>query len=32
VDQLLDDNDFTLLREQRAADLVLAQGIMESWL
>ncbi|MFZ0178820.1 MAG: hypothetical protein WAL84_02970 [Candidatus Dormiibacterota bacterium] len=32
VDQLLDDEDFDLLREERAADRDLAQGIVESWL
>ena len=32
VDELLDDEDFTLLREERAADRDLAQGIVEGWL
>ncbi len=31
VDQLLDDEDFMLLRDERAADRDLAQGIVESW-
>jgi PHD/YefM family antitoxin component YafN of YafNO toxin-antitoxin module len=31
VDQLLDDDDFNLLRDEREADRGLAQGIVESW-
>ncbi len=31
VDELLDDEDFLLLREERAADADLAQGIVEGW-
>ncbi len=32
VDELLDEEDFTLLREERAADRDLAEGITEGWL
>jgi PHD/YefM family antitoxin component YafN of YafNO toxin-antitoxin module len=32
VDELLDDEDFLLLREERAADRDLAEGIVEGWL
>jgi PHD/YefM family antitoxin component YafN of YafNO toxin-antitoxin module len=32
VDELLDEEDFTLLRDERAADRDLAEGIVEGWL
>ena len=32
VDELLDEEDFLLLREERAADRDLAEGIVEGWL
>jgi PHD/YefM family antitoxin component YafN of YafNO toxin-antitoxin module len=32
VDALLDDEDFLLLQEERAADRDLAEGIVEGWL
>jgi len=31
VEELLDDEDFDLLREERAGDQDLAQGIVEGW-